>query len=91
MGNSRKFFRTLVSVEILSEEPLPEMELEELGYQMSLGSYYGDIEYGLSEEVDSSTMAKLLIDQGSDPEFFGLDEDGNDVDDDDEGEIEFWH
>jgi hypothetical protein len=32
-------------------------------------------------KVDAKTMAKLLIKQGSDPEFFRLDEDGNDLED----------
>lgn len=30
-------------------------------------------------EVDGPTIAKLLDKQGSDPEFFGLDMDGNDL------------
>ena len=34
------------------------------------------------EEVSAKDMATLLINQQSDPEFFGLDEDGNEVDED---------
>ena len=41
----------------------------------------GDIKSWEMEVVDGPTMAKLLLNQGSDPDFFQLDDDGNDVED----------
>jgi len=81
MASKRKFYRTLVTVEVLSEEPYCPETLEEVARDICDGDCSGDWTHEKSIEVDGPTMAKLLIKQGSDPGFFQLDENGNDDDD----------
>jgi len=77
----RKFHRQVYVVEVLSEEELPSMSLEELGYEISEGHCSGKFVETFHQEVGGPCMAKLLRGQGSDTEFFQLDENGNDLDD----------
>lgn len=73
-----KYYKTIVTVEVLSEEPIPNWtDLENLNYQITYGDWSGEVNIGTSEEVDAKTIAKLLINQGSDPGFFNLDQEGN--------------
>lgn len=88
MASKRRFYRTVVSVEILSEEPYvenPEVEedLVMIHNDITNGDCSGRVTWGESQEVDGPTMARLLQEQASDPEFFRLDENGEDVDGDD--------
>jgi len=80
---ARKFYRTVVSIEILSEdEPYGDgRTLEDIGYAITEGHCSGKITTASEAEVTAPEMAKLLVAQGSDPEFFQLDENGNEVDD----------
>jgi hypothetical protein len=75
----RKFYRTVFTVEVLSEEEPEAVSLEALAYQISDGEWSGVVEKGNSKKVNGKTMARLLEHQGSDPGFFRLDEDGNDT------------
>lgn len=81
MLSKRKFYRTVVQVEVLSEEPYDFEDLEQVRYDITEGHCSGQVTTLPTEEVDGPAMAKLLRGQGSDPEFFELDEQGNDVDD----------
>ena len=87
MASKRKFYRTIVTVEVLSEEPYLEPveddDLQVLSYDIGVGDCSGRVNWGESQEVDGPTMARLLQEQASDPEFFGLDENGEDLDGDD--------
>lgn len=87
MASKRRFYRTVVSVEILSEEPYLEPseadDLATISYDIGMGDCSGRVVWGESQEVDGPTMARLLQEQASDPEFFGLDENGEDLDSDD--------
>jgi hypothetical protein len=78
----RKFYRSRVVVEVLSEDPLPpDVSLATIANQITEGDWSGQVDNDdINEEVDGPTMAKLLQAQGSDPEFFQLDDDGNDID-----------
>ena len=67
-------------MEVLSEEPISDcVSLEELSREIESGDFSGQLETVSSEEVSGKKMAKLLLKQGSDTEFFMLDEDGNDI------------
>ena len=79
--SKRKFYRQLHTIEVLSEEPLPDMTLDELAYEISDGCASGRIISQPVEEVDGKKMADLLLEQASDPNFFMLNEDGSDLDD----------
>jgi hypothetical protein len=79
-GKSRigkKFYRTVIEIEVLSEEPVSFSELDEIHYAITQGHCSGDWIVNSQSEVTPKHMAQLLIAQGSDPEFLGLDEDGN--------------
>jgi hypothetical protein len=76
------FYRTVFRIEVLSEGPLPEdISLEDVAYEIMDGDYSGNIKRVSEDEVDGPTMARLLREQGSDPEFFRLTDDGQEVED----------
>jgi hypothetical protein len=78
----RTFYRTLITVEVLAEDsPYKPETLEGVAQDIVNGDCTGAWEVTACEEVDGPRMAELMVRQGSDPEFFGLDEDGNDVHD----------
>ena len=82
--SSRKFYRTVIEIEILSEAPFPDgMTLSEIDYEMTDGEYSGVNEIKVNnEQVSGKQMVKLLEAQGSDAGFFRLNTDGEDEDDD---------
>ncbi len=78
MPSSRKFFRTIVQVEVLSEDhPIKFDDLEDLNHGISQGDWSGKVEVVKSEPISAQRAAKLLMEQGSDPGFFQLDEKGD--------------
>ena len=80
MPSSRKFFKQVIQVTVLSEDlPLEWDSLEEVHNAITFGECSGKIEEISSERIPASEAAKLLMDQASDPGFFSLDEEGNDV------------
>jgi hypothetical protein len=84
MASKHKFYRTVYMVEVLSDEPVHFERLHEVDearakHEVS-GSFWDEIS---NEEVDGPTMATLLLHHASDPSFFGLDEEGNDLDEND--------
>ena len=76
-----KYFKTKVTIEILSEENAvgDGLTLDEINYEITQGHCSGKITTEEQTEVTSKEMAKLLQGQGSDPEFFQLDADGNEL------------
>jgi len=86
MTSERPFYRNVITIEVLSEAPLGgEESLSYIESLIDVGACSGKVETTVeNEQVDGRRMAQLLSDQESDPEFFGLDEDGNDLDDTEE-------
>ena len=83
----RKFYKKVYSIEILSEEPLSdELDLGDIHCLITDGNCSGDITCSDQQEVDGPTMAKLLIEQRSDPGFFGLTSEGKDDEEEEEEE-----
>jgi hypothetical protein len=83
MASQLKFYRTVIQVEVLSEEPVDFDSLHGLGDAITTGDCSGQLTALVqNEEVDGPTMACLLQAQGSDPAFFMLTEDGSDLEDD---------
>ena len=75
---TRKFYRTVIEVEILSEEPLNDVKnLDAVYYDITWGDCSGAINVTATETVNGAQIAKLLNAQGSD--FFQVDEHGNDI------------
>lgn len=81
MPSKRKFYRTLITLEVLSQEPLPSMSLADLAYATTEGDCSGQFKQTTERELDGPQAAAALIAQGSDPGFFGLTEDGQDDED----------
>lgn len=90
MSENRKFYRTVYQVEILSEEKFDDnggMSLTDIDEAMTNGDVSGRITTIVdNEEKTGSEIAVLLKAQGSDPEFFQLDKEGNDLNDDEDDE-----
>jgi hypothetical protein len=73
----RKFYRTVVQIEILSEGLYHGHELGIIDHDITEGECSGSLSDVVRNwEVDGPTMAKLLIAQGSDTAFFNLKENG---------------
>jgi len=70
----RTFYRNVIQVEILSEEVYdPEKDLDEIYRDITDGECSGDVTVITSNQpLTARTCAELLIEQGSDPGFFGL-------------------
>jgi hypothetical protein len=72
----KTYYKTKITFNVLSEEPIPEgMNLDEIYRECVEGAYSGDL--GFESEVTkltSSQAAQELIKQGSDPEFFAIEE-----------------
>lgn len=77
----RTFYRTVIQVEVLSTEPYDvHKDLDEIAYDITEGSYNGDVQVmTTNERIDGPTTARLLEESGSDPSFFDLDHVGNDL------------
>jgi hypothetical protein len=77
---NRKFYKTVIPMEILSEEPIPEgIEVERIMEEATSGDYSARM-LPLSREVlDGQQAAEALLSQGSSPDFFSLTLDGEDV------------
>ena len=75
----RKFHKTIIQVEVLSEEPFGYNELSDVHHQITNGDCSGTYTTLSTEELDGRQAADALKAQDSDPEFFQIDEDGNDL------------
>lgn len=76
---SRKFYRRLVTLEFISEEQHPGVwDIEDALWDAKNGDSSVQEISDTTEEVDGKRAAEILIEQGSDPGFFRLDDKGND-------------
>lgn len=81
---NRKFYKTTYTITVISEGQLPEgLELSGIEYEITEGDSSGSFEETECIELSGLEAATELIAQGSDPEFFRLDEDGNSLEDED--------
>lgn len=62
-------YKTVYTVEVLSDEPLGEVTLGDLQYEITEGHCSGVFKEKSREELPEWQMAKALIRQGSDPNF----------------------
>ena len=77
---TRKFYKRTVTLEILSEEPIPPgMDIANVIFEAQNGDY-SMREFGEKEvELNGKEAAEALRNQDSDPSFFRLTDDGNDL------------
>lgn len=77
---TRKFYRRLVTLEFISETQHPgAWDIESAIWDAKEGDGSMQELSDKTDEVDGKQAAEILISQGSDPSFFRLTEDGNDV------------
>jgi len=69
---AKQFYRTVLQVEVLSEDPFDITDLGAVNYAITDGDCSGQVEIVESETVTPNRMAELLTAQGSDPGFFGI-------------------
>lgn len=78
---TRKFYKTVIKVEVLSEEPFDYDNLSDIHNQITDGDCSGEYTTTKITILTAKQAASTLIRQGSDPEFFQLDRNGNDLED----------
>jgi len=66
----KKYYKTKIVVEVLSENPYRFNSLYDLDYGISEGHYVGNIVADTSVEVSREEMSNLLVEFRSDPDFF---------------------
>lgn len=75
----------MLQVEILSEEyphNLEMMPLSDIGYQIDEGDWSGSIKtVTFAKPITGKRAANAVKAQGSDPEFFQMDDKGNEIED----------
>ena len=83
----RKFYRTRITFEVLSEDPIhPYMDIAEIVAECDDGGYVMDSNHEpVTVELSGAEMAQALHNAGSTPEFFQLDDAGNPIEEDDDG------
>jgi len=77
----RKFHRTILQVDVLSEQPYTTESLAQVHYDIVDGNCSGKFEVVKTEELDGKQAARALRAQESDPSFFRLTEEGEDSSD----------
>ena len=77
----RKFYKTVFQIELLSEEPISPDSLEEIS-RLAEGDCSAKWGEKSHKTLNGKQAAKELQKQGSDPEFFMIDENGNELEED---------
>lgn len=79
MMSKRKFYEHAISFIVLSEESHIGNDLRAIIDGAETGDLSRSDHAHTIREVDAVEIAKLLIAQGSDPEFFGVNENGEEI------------
>lgn len=75
-----RYYRNVFRVEVLSEgASFTDTDLIAMHDAITDGDCSGAVRVESTEEVDGPTMARLLRAQGSDPDFFQLDDNGQEL------------
>lgn len=85
MATKKVIYKTVISYTILSEEPYNDMSLSEIEDECSTGRFIGG-EFTatiLNQELIGKNAVNKITELGSDPEFFQMDSEGNDISDED--------
>jgi len=77
----KQIYRSVIRLEVLSDEPIPEdISLASIADQCDNGDYSGMSAWKVvNTPVKGKQAVKLIEAQGSDPEFFGMDKNGNEI------------
>ena len=79
----KKIYKSVLRVEILSEEPIDDcIKLNDIDYQITNGDWSGAMDWEHhNAELHGMEAVTNVQNQGSDPEFFQMDEEGNEIED----------
>lgn len=75
----KKLYKTIVIVEVLSEERIPEMDLVSLHNEIHFEHASGLVKYGKPTILKGKEAVRATRKQGSDEEFFMMDKNGNEL------------
>jgi hypothetical protein len=76
----KKIYRTVIQMTVLSEEPIGDVEMQEILNQTDSGDWIGHNVTQVQDEILTGTKAVVAIeDTGSDTEFFRMDKSGNEL------------
>ena len=80
----KKLYKSVLKVVIISDEPYPDsVNLEQVSYDITEGHNSGILEWEyLNAEVVGMEAVKEMDEQGSDYSFFGMDENGEELEED---------
>lgn len=70
--SDKKFYKSQIVIEVLSEEDIGDPSLEKILYQITEGDWSGVYSVKKVEVLNADQMRTALIGQGSDPDFFSL-------------------
>jgi hypothetical protein len=79
MDSKRKFYKTTIQITILSEEPYSPDSIENIIEDITIGGCSGAWEIQQTDILNAKQMAVELKNQASDPEFFNINEKGEDI------------
>src|SRR5271157_3893202 len=76
----RKFYKTTITLEVLSEDEIPDStDIPNIIDECLEGAYSLRILSATETILNGKETADALLEQASDPGFFGVDENGNDI------------
>jgi hypothetical protein len=78
--SKRKFYKTEIKVIVLSEDPYNYESLSQVAFDIEEGECSGQVKVEKQSKLSGELMAQALQEQGSDPQFFQLTEEGEDID-----------
>jgi len=77
---AKKLYRTVVMIEILSDEPYHATDLENIRYDITDGHCSGMISDEIrNQELTGKEAVDKVKEQGTDIGFFDMDEEGNEI------------
>lgn len=84
MNNSKRFYKTVITVEVLHEHPHhphKDMNLADINRLISGGSHpcAGKVTFSGPVEMDAKEAAQALIAMGEEPEYFAITKNGDDA------------
>lgn len=83
MSSSRKFYRSVIQVEVVSDQPMEFEDVLDIDQEIHYGRCDGEMKkLSMNEEIDGARMASILLAMGRGKNmlrFFNLTDDGEDM------------
>ena len=77
---NRTFYKTVIKVVVISEHPISEdMDLKDIQHEVTFGDSSGQLIWDKPIKLNGKQAAKELMLQGTDPEFFQITEEGDNI------------